>query len=58
MSKKTYRVEYAYKRGSPGANAVGTKLRKTTPFEDKDEADKHAQWLVHMGCKKVNVVEE
>jgi hypothetical protein len=51
-------VEYAYKKGTPGANSVGTRLRKTLPFEDKDEADKHAEWLKHLGCVKVAVVEE
>jgi hypothetical protein len=53
-----YKVEYAYKRGTPGASAVGTRVRKTLPFEDQIEADKHAMWLNLLGCVKVRVVEE
>jgi len=53
-----YIVEYAYKRGTSGANAVGTRKRKTLPFADKNEADKHADWLKVMGAVKINVVEE
>lgn len=49
-------VEYAYKRGTRGAQAVGTRLRKTLPFEDKSEAEKHAKWLKQMDCKKVRVI--
>jgi hypothetical protein len=55
---KMYKVEYAYKRGTPGASAVGTRVRKTLPFDDKIEADKHADWLKLMGSVKVRVVEE
>jgi len=53
-----YTVEYAYKRGTPGASAVGTRLRKTLPFDDKIEAEKHADWLKQMGNVKVRVIEE
>jgi len=53
-----YKVEYAHKKGSRGAKAVGTRLRKTLPFADPNEAEKHASWLKHLGCKNVRVVEE
>lgn len=53
-----FKVEYAYKRGSQGAKAVGTRLRKTLPFEDKNEAEKHAAWLKVLDCSKVRVIEE
>jgi len=53
-----YKIEYAYKRGTRGANAVGTRLRKSLPFSDKNEAEKHADWLKQTGCVKVRVVEE
>lgn len=53
-----WKVEYAHKKGTPAARSVGTRLRKTAPFEDKNEADKHADWLKLFGCQKVRVVEE
>ena len=53
-----FKVEYAYPRGSQGAKTVGTRVRKTLPFEDKLEDEKHADWLQVMGCKKVRVIEE
>lgn len=53
-----FKVEYAYKKGTPGANAVGTRLRKTLPFEDKNEAENHAAWLKVLDCVKVRVIEE
>lgn len=53
-----YVVMYAHKKGSPGALAVGTRRRKSAPFEDKNEADKHADWLKLLGSVQVNVVEE
>lgn len=53
-----FKVEYAWPRGSQGAKSCGTRVRKTLPFEDKLEAEKHAKWLNVMGCKKVRVIEE
>lgn len=53
-----FKVEYAYKKGTPGANAVGTRRRKTLPFQDQHEAEKHADWLKQIGCLKVRTIEE
>ena len=53
-----YRVEYAYIKGSPSAKAIGTRLQKSLPFEDKEFAEKMAEWLKIMGHLRVRVIEE
>lgn len=53
-----YQVEFKYPKNSRGAKAVGTRLRKSDPFEERQAAQNVANWLKIMGCEKVRVIEK